>query len=764
MMFSHATAPGWRTIAVSGTIAIACAVGSCTSQTAPDLWWPGYGNGPDNSRYFASKQIDKSNVARLEVAWTYPHGDTGSGPVVVRGVIYGRGRNGSLVAVDASSGKELWVRENMNGMTSRGINYWESADGDDQRLIFSMDSLLQEVDAKTGTSIMSFGTNGVVDLRVGIDGRDPATIGSIQSNTPGEVFENLIVLGSAPGEGYMSPPGDIRAYDVITGELVWTFHTVPRPGEFGYDTWPEDAYKYAGGNNNWGELTIDTELGIAFIPLGSPTYDFYGADRPGANLFGTSLVALDVRTGERLWHFQMVHHDLWDMDPNSAPQLTSIRHDGQSRDVVVAAGKTGWLYVFDRQTGEPIWPFEERQVPQSQMEGEESWPTQPYAGNPPPFIKQTFGVEDISPYLPVDEADAFRERLLAASNEGIFTPLGRGDTVQVPTHNGGSLFNGTAVGPEAGAFYVVAHHNPGIIRLLTPEEKAGANGPAMSPGQQAYVQHCQLCHGEDRLGTETGVALITAVPDPENSLEAGIPLFDAAAIRAILATGSGRMPPFPHLDASDIDDLVAFLARPSDEPAADTAVLSGSGAPADLVVGSGSAWTRPPAPPGSDVVAPPYPEGTPPWQRYVINEYHTVAYRIKPPFTSIVKYNLNEPRIEWNIGFGDDPGLASRGITGTGVPGLLNSIVVTESGIVFGAGGDRQIRAWDSDTGEQLWSARFGGEFVGTTLMYQVDGKPFLLVPAAGATPDSGTAPADQAGDDAATSPSGWVAYSLPDE
>ena len=260
-----------------------------------------------------------------------------SSPIVARGVIYGRGRNGSIVAVDAKTGRELWVRENMNGMSNRGMMYWESRDGRDQRLIFPMNSLLQQLDAKTGKSVMSFGINGAVDLRIGIDGRDPETIASIQSQTPGEVFENLIIVGSAPGEGYMSPPGDIRAYDVHTGKLVWTFHTVPRPGEFGYDTWPKDAWKYIGGTNNWGEMTIDAQRGIAFIPTGSPTYDYYGADRIGANLFGTSILALDARTGKRLWHFQMVHHDLWDFDNNAAPQLTTIRHNGRNRDVVAVA-------------------------------------------------------------------------------------------------------------------------------------------------------------------------------------------------------------------------------------------------------------------------------------------------------------------------------------------------------------------------------------------------------------------------------------------
>src|SRR5918994_3137858 len=268
-------------------------------ESSGDKWWTGYGNGPDSSRYFDSRQIDRSNVTRLQVAWTYPYGDTGSIPVVVRGVVYGRGRNGSLVAVDAASGKELWIRENMTGMTSRGINYWESADGRDRRLIFSMNALLQELDAKTGKSIMSFGTNGIVDLRVGIDGRDPAAIGNIQSNTPGEIFENLLILGSAPGEGYMSPPGDIRAFDVRTGKLVWTFRTVPRKGELGADTWPENARATVGGANDWAELSVDAARGIVYVPTSSAKYNFYGGYRHGDNLFANCILALDARTGKR---------------------------------------------------------------------------------------------------------------------------------------------------------------------------------------------------------------------------------------------------------------------------------------------------------------------------------------------------------------------------------------------------------------------------------------------------------------------------------
>ena len=744
--------------AVIGLGAGLATVAATLAQSSSDKWWPGYGNGTDNSRYFASRQINKSNVSDLQVAWTYPFGDTGSGPIAVRGVIYGRGRNGSLVAVDAKTGRERWVRENMNGMTSRGMNYWESADGREQRLIFAMNSLLQELDAKTGKSVMSFGTDGVVDLRVGIDGRDPATLGNIQSNTPGEVFENLIILGSATGEGYMSPPGDIRAYDVLTGRLVWTFHTVPRPGEFGYDSWPKDAWKYVGGTNNWGELTIDTARGIAYIPLGSPTYDFYGADRIGANLFGTSIVALDARTGKRLWHFQFVHHDLWDLDPSAAPQLTTIRQNGRNRDVVVVASKTPWLYVFDRVTGEPIWPIEERAVPRSEMTGEQSWPTQPRPSSPPPFAKESFGVDDISPYLPAGEADAFKKRLLTASNKGVFTPISYSDTVHVPTSNGGVLFGGMAAEPRTGAVYVVAHDNPGILRLLRPGENTGRGGaPQVPPGQSVFQQNCQMCHGPDRLGTDSGVPLIYGEANPVNNIAAGAPRFDAAAIRTVISAGKGRMPAFAHLTAADVDALVTFLTTAPGARGQGPGGRGGparSGAPPELIVGSGSVLTRPAAEGARGRGAlPPYPDGVPQFDRPVINEYNTVGNRIKPPYTSIVKYDLNTPRIAWRIGFGDDPGLVARGITGTGVPALLNGIVVTESGLVFGAGGDNQIRAWDSDTGRQLWVSRFGGNFVGSPVMYETDGRQYLLVPASGSAARSSST--------GTTAPLGWIAYAL---
>jgi len=761
----------WRSwLIVIPLVVAACAVppGTETARHAQpsagaDQWWSGYGNGADNSRYFASRQIDRTKVGQLQVAWTYPYGDTASGPIVMHGVVYGRGRGGSLVAVDAASGRELWVRENMNGMTSRGFNYWESKDGSDRRLIFAMDSLLQELDARTGKSIMSFGSEGVVDLRVGIDGRDPASIGAIQSNTPGEVFENLFIAGSAPGEGYMSPPGDIRAYDVLSGKLVWTFHTVPRPGEFGYDTWPKDAWRYMGGANNWGELTIDAARGIAYIPVGSPTYDFFGADRIGANLFGTSIVALDARTGKRRWHFQLVHHDLWDMDPNAAPQLITIRHEGKPRDVVAVAGKTGWLYVFDRDTGDPIWPIEERPVPKSLMPGDEAWPTQPFPTLPEPFSRHSFTEADISPYLSDQEAAAIRQRLAAAHNEGMFTPLSLQDTVHIPTNQGGTLFGGAASEPDSGAIYVVAHDNPGILHLVDPDAApARRGGPQVPPGQVIYQAQCQVCHGAERQGTDNGAPLVFATSDPASGAVAGAPRVDAAKVREMLKTGRGRMPPFAHLSESEVDDLVRFLTAPPGGrgigpggfPGRGRGSGAGPAAPPELVVGSGSAATRAQ---GARGPATSYPQGSPAeWKRYEINEYNTVGNRFAPPFTSIVKYDLNKPGIQWRIGFGDDPDLAPRGITGTGTPGLLNGVIVTAGGLVFGAGRDNQIRAWDSSNGKQLWSARFGGDFIGSPVMYQMDGRQYLLVPASSAAPRRGGPPPD------AAAPMGWVAYALP--
>jgi quinoprotein glucose dehydrogenase len=420
--------------------------------------------------------------------------------------------------------------------------------------------------------------------------------------------------------------------------------------------------------------------------------------------------------------------------------------------------------------------MEERAVPKSEMPGEESWPTQPHPTKPEPYVRHTFTVDDINPDLPPDEKAAITKRLQEAVNKGIFTPISLKDTVHVPTSNGGTLMGGTAAEPRTGAIYLVAHENPGILRLLKPGEGRAGGPPQMPPGQGVYQQNCQACHGANREGVpESGPALVQVTADPVNNIVAGAPRFTGEAIRTVLATGKGRMPAMPHLTATEVDNIVSFLTTPAGgrgrlggPGGGRGAGPVGSGAPPELIAGSGSASVRPEAPGGGRGRGEmPYPEGTPDYTRYTINEYNTVGNRIKPPFTVIVKYDLNKPGIQWRIPYGDDPELAAKGITGTSMPGIQNSLIVTESGLVFGAGRDNLIRAWDSDTGKQLWQSRFGGNFTGSPAMYEMDGTQYLLVPAA-STAGGGRggggratvpAPAPQG---SAAAPMGWVAYALP--
>jgi quinoprotein glucose dehydrogenase len=449
--------------------------------------WRDYAGGLDSSRFVQSTQITKANVGQLEVAWTYPPGLTDFNPLVVRGTIYARGEANSFVALDAATGKQLWIYKGVPTFNGRGVNYWESRDGKERRLIFSTSNLLQELDAVTGEPIASFGQGGTVDLRVGLD-RDPTTINQ-QTRTPGRVFEDLIILGSATNQEYASAPGDIRAFNVRTGALVWTFHTVPRPGEFGYDTWPADAWKTVGGANNWGEQSIDAKRGIVYVPTGSPKFNFYGGNRHGANLFGDCLIALDVRTGKRLWQFQTVHHDIWDLDNNSAPQLTTIRQNGRSIDVVAMASKTGYLYVFDRVSGKPIWPIEERPVPQnSTVPGEALSPTQPFPTAPPAFSRQKFTVDDLNPHiLTAQEREEFRQRILKARNDGPYTPIGFDEVIHMPGNQGGSNWGSTAGHPTDGSVYVIGFNVPTILRLLKAGEIRSGRGSKEVVAEGRYV-------------------------------------------------------------------------------------------------------------------------------------------------------------------------------------------------------------------------------------------------------------------------------------
>ena len=509
----------------------------------PHLMWRDYAGAEDSSQYSAITQINPSNVSKLEVAWIYPTGDTNKyffNPIEVDGLVYVLAKNNSIVALDASTGKEVWLHQTDPAtklITNRGINYWESKDRSERRLLFACNNLLQAVDARTGKSILSFGNQGVVDLREGL-GRDPRSLSLVQSTTPGRIFENLLILGSATNEGYRSAPGDIRAYDVRTGQLAWTFHTIPHPGEFGYETWPKDAWKTVGGANSWTELSLDEKRGIVYVPTASPKYNFYGANRKGANLFGDCLLALDARTGKRLWHFQMVHHDIWDYDNATAPKLLTVRHDGKFVDAVAQPGKQGFLWVFNRVTGEPLWPIEERAVPRSDMPGEEAWPTQPFPLKPPPFSRQSFTAEDLSPFIddPGERARLIDE-IRSARNEGLFTPPGLRNTIQMPGNNGGANWGGAAVDPLNGYLYLVSKDLPCMLKLKTETTQqvlpSGQPPSATEPGTTQYVS------GFGFMFTSTGLppiappwSTLTAYDLNAGTIQWKIPLGDVPELAA----------------------------------------------------------------------------------------------------------------------------------------------------------------------------------------------------------------------------------------
>jgi quinoprotein glucose dehydrogenase len=426
--------------------------------------WRDYGGASDSAQYSELAQIDRSNVGKLEVAWSYPTGDNNPysfNPIVVDGVMYVLARNNSIVALDAATGAEIWTHPAERGttiITNRGINYWESKDRRDRRLLFASNHFLHAIDARTGRLILTFGNAGSVDLKQGLD-RDPNSIRLVQSTTPGRVFEDLLILGSATNQEYGSAPGDIRAFDVRTGNLAWTFHTIPRPGEFGYDTWPKDARNRVGGANVWGELSVDEARGIVYAPTASAKYNFYGVNRSGANLFADTLLALDARTGKRLWHFQMV------------------QHDGKPVDVVAEVSKQGFVWVFNRVTGEPLWPIEEKPVPRSDMPGEETWPTQPFPSWPPPFARQKFTVDDLRPSLSDQDRAKFRDEILSARNEGLFTPPSTRGAIEMPGNNGGANWSGAAVDPTNGTLFVVSKDLPALLQLAK-NPKADKENPA----------------------------------------------------------------------------------------------------------------------------------------------------------------------------------------------------------------------------------------------------------------------------------------------
>lgn len=715
------------------------------------LVWDNYGGGPDASKYVAHTQITRENLDQLEVAWTYETADEISypfNPVINDEVMYVLAKNNSLVALDAATGEEIWIHARLGNIPRRGINFWKSPDGTDQRILIQVNNYLQAIDARTGQSILDFGENGLVDLKIGLTPRDPETLGGAQSSTPGVVFENLIILGSAPGEDYLGAPGHIRAYDVVTGGHVWTFHTVPQPGEYGYETWPPEAYRYIGGVNVWGEFSLDVARGIVYAPTGSPSYDFYGADRHGANLFGNSLLALDARTGERLWHFQVVPHDLRDLDLAAAPQLVTVNHGGRLIDAVAVATKQGTLFAFDRVTGEPLWPIEEHPIPQSDVPGEQSWPTAPVQPQLPPFGRQQMTSADVNPFLPPERRAALMARvdsLVEADRVGPFVPLSHEhSTLAMPGTIGGANYGHTAADPHRGLVFVISNDGPSFYRPMERRTPPDPNGPPPAPptgpgpggpraadpdgpalaarGQAVYSQQCVVCHLANRMGQGAAPSLLGV----ENRLS-------AADFLSLMRAGRGEMPAFSHLSDEEIHALYRYLGGSADGgiiPLPDGPVVASGGAPGGLLPRPvGTAGGGPGA--GYGI---PYPEGAgAPQDRYFIRGYGMEYSAIGPPWSSITAYDLNSGTLIWSRPLGTDSVAAAHGVTDTGVPETThNGMVVTATGLIFSNAKDGKLYAFDADTGEELWSVRIPGNIgsEGLPAMYEVDGRQFLVISA----------------------------------
>jgi quinoprotein glucose dehydrogenase len=691
---------------LAGAVAVTAAAATFAAQRAatPYTTWRDYAGSQDSMQYSALTQIDRRNVASLQRAWFYPVvGEPERlpfNPIVVDRVMYVAGAKGVVVALDAATGRELWTSS--EEATERGVAYWESADRSDRRLILTRGNGIRAIDARTGALVKTFGVDGFVDMRAG----SPRRLAG-PNNSPPRIHENLLIVGSNTGEGYGSPPGDVRAYDVVSGRLVWTFHTIPRPGEFGYETWPPDAWRYAGGANVWGDLTLDAKNGIVFVPTGSPTHDLYGADRVGDNLFGNCLIALDARTGKRLWHFQTVHHDLWDYDLASGPKLLTVRHNGRSVDIVAQAGKTGFLYVFERLTGKPLWPIEERPVPRSEIPGEVSSPTQPFPLAPPPFGRQSVKPDEVNPHVSAEEQERIRQAIRESANDGLFTPSSHlRSHIQFPGAWGGANWGSTAADPVSGMVYVRSLEMPSFRRMSVNKPGSDdAKGASAHPGAAIYTQICASCHGPGQTPMRSPARL------------------GAANFRALLRQGREQMPAFTErmLPSSSIDALEGYLTS------LPTAEDQGGD---DLLVQLPQNPSRYAGPPtrysGSFSAG---------W--YTSNGYPAVA----PPWTQLVAYDLNTGTIKWRVADGHAPGLLDQGVRGSGTVRPRNGPVVTAGGLVFIANSqDRFLRAYDAASGAVLWEHELAANPEGIPAVYEIGGRQYVAF-AAGASWGTGGDP-----------------------
>ncbi len=675
------------------TVALLVPYGAAAGQSRT-VNWPVYGGDDDHSHYTTLSQISPANVAKLKVAWTYETKDEFAGsemqanPIVIDGVLYATTPKLQVFALDAATGKQLWRFDPNNGAapTSRIRHRGVVVTGD--RVLFNYRNRLYALDKRTGQPIPSFGKNGWVDLREGL-GR-PVEGLSVSASTPGVVFENLLIMGSTVPEALPSAPGDIRAFDVTTGELKWSFHTIPHPGEDGYDTWPPDAWKISGGANAWSGVTLDAKRAMVFAATGSASYDFYGANRLGDNLYANSVLALDARTGKRVWHYQVLKHDLWDRDLPAAPTLVTVQRNGKAVDAVAQITKTGHVWVFDRDNGTPLFPVEERRMPSATLEGDATALVQRFPTLPAPFARQQLTVNDLTRRTPAAHAAALKTFKQYKTNNPFDAPNLTG-TIVYPGVDGGGEWGGPSFDPTTGLLYVNSNEMAWLLKLVPRSDES------------LYAANCASCHGDQRQGSALGPRLsdVTTRRSREE-------------ITKIIREGTGRMSAFGGaMDGGAINDLVNFLVTGKDETKSKAA-----------------AATSP----------------------YAL-KYRTAFFDIfldhegypglKTPWGTLNAIDLNTGKTRWSIPFGEYPKLAAKGIRNTGTDSYGGAIV-TQNGLLLIAATtyDHSIRAFDKLSGKLLWRANLPAAGNATPSTYMVNGVQYVVIACGGGkngAPSGGT-------------------------